>query len=162
MDDIRTGIGYDLHPLVPVRKLVLGGVEIPFQRGLDGWSDADCLTHAVMDALLGAAALGDIGMHFPPDEPEYRGISSIILLRKVTEILKEKGWRVLNVDATVIAERPRLREYIYGMRTNLAGAMGIDLGRVSVKASTSSGLGETGRGEGIAALAAVLITGGKE
>jgi len=136
---------------------VLGGVEIPFAQGLAGWSDADVLTHAVMDALLGAAALGDIGVHFPPGQPEYEGVSSLVLLDQVVEKLEEKGYRVGNVDATVVAERPRLREYIDDMRQALSQVLGVDIESVSVKASTSSGLGFTGRGEGIAAYAVALI-----
>lgn len=158
---MRTGIGWDIHPLVPGRKLVLGGEEVPFERGLDGWSDADVLTHAVMDALLGAAALGDIGMHFPPGEARYKNISSLVMLGEVREKLTASGWSAVNVDVTVIAERPRLREHIDAMRVNLAGALGIDTGCVSVKASTSNGIGSIGSGEGIAAMAVVLIEGGK-
>jgi 2-C-methyl-D-erythritol 2,4-cyclodiphosphate synthase len=154
---IRVGIGFDTHPLVAGRRLVLGGVEIPFAQGLDGWSDADVLTHAVMDALLGAAALGDIGVHFPPGQPEYEGISSLVLLDQVVEKLEEKGYRVGNIDATVVAERPRLREYIDDMRHSLSHVLGVDIDCVSVKASTSNGLGFTGRGEGIAAYAVALI-----
>ncbi len=151
-DNRRIGIGYDIHPLVAGRKLVLGGTEIPFNKGLDGWSDADVLTHAVMDALLGAAALGDIGQHFPPGEPEYENISSLILLDKVVEKLEESGYRVVNIDATVVTEKPRLREYIDDMRHNLSHVLGIDMDNVSVKASTNNGLGTIGRGEGIAAI----------
>jgi 2-C-methyl-D-erythritol 2,4-cyclodiphosphate synthase len=154
---IRVGIGFDTHPLAAGRKLVLGGVEIPFAQGLAGWSDADVLTHAVMDALLGAAALGDIGVHFPPGQPEYEGVSSLVLLDQVVEKLEEKGYRVGNIDATVVAERPRLREYIDDMRQALSQVIGVDIESVSIKASTSSGLGFTGRGEGIAAYAVALI-----
>ncbi len=157
---MRIGIGYDIHPLTPGRKLVLGGIEIPFDKGLDGWSDADVLTHAVIDALLGAAALGDIGSHFPSGEAEYRDISSLILLEKVGQKLTEAGWQVVNVDATIVAEKPRLSEYIDKMRRKLSSTLGIDAGRVSVKASTSNGLGVIGRGEGIAAYAAAMIERG--
>jgi 2-C-methyl-D-erythritol 2,4-cyclodiphosphate synthase len=157
----RIGLGYDVHPLVPGRKLVLGGTEIPFERGLEGWSDADALTHAVMDALLGAAALGDIGRHFPPGEPEYEDISSLVLLSQVVDKLEESGWRVVNVDATVVCEKPRLREYIEDMRHNLSHVLGIEMENVSVKASTNNGLGFIGNGEGIAALAVALIESGK-
>jgi 2-C-methyl-D-erythritol 2,4-cyclodiphosphate synthase len=157
---IRIGIGFDSHPLAAGRKLVLGGVEIPFARGLEGWSDADVLTHAVMDALLGAAALGDIGAHFPPGQPEYEGISSLVLLDKVIEKLEEQGWRVGNIDATVVAEKPRLREYVDDMRQALGQVLGVSIDRVSVKASTSNGLGFTGRGDGIAAYAVALIDKG--
>ena len=159
---MRIGIGYDVHPLVIGRKLVLGGVEIPFNKGLEGWSDADVLAHAVIDALLGAAALGDIGQHFPPGEPEYAGISSIFLLEQVVEKLEEEGCKVVNIDATVIAERPRLREYIDDMRHNLSHVLGLDMESISVKASTNNGIGDIGRGEGIAAMAVALIKGGKD
>ncbi len=154
---MRVGIGYDVHVLTPGRRLVLGGVDIPFERGLDGWSDADVLTHAIIDALLGAAALGDIGKHFPPGDAEYRNISSIVLLERVRDKLAENGWRVDNIDATVIAERPRLSDYIDSMREQLSQALGIKVGRVSIKASTSEGLGFTGRGEGIAVMAVALL-----
>jgi 2-C-methyl-D-erythritol 2,4-cyclodiphosphate synthase len=156
-DNIRIGIGYDVHPLVPGRRLVLGGVHIPYEEGLEGWSDADVLTHAVMDALLGAAALGDIGQHFPPGEAEFKEVSSLFLLDKVVEKLEERGWRVVNIDATVVAEKPRLREYIDDMRRNLCHVLGVDMDRVSIKASTNNGLGSIGRGEGIAAYAAAMI-----
>jgi 2-C-methyl-D-erythritol 2,4-cyclodiphosphate synthase len=154
---MRVGIGYDVHVLTPGRRLVLGGVDIPFERGLDGWSDADVLTHAIIDALLGAAALGDIGKHFPPGDAEYRNISSIVLLERVRDKLAENGWRVDNIDATVIAERPRLSDYIDPMREQLSQALGIKVGRVGIKVSTSEGLGFTGRGEGIAAMAVALL-----
>jgi 2-C-methyl-D-erythritol 2,4-cyclodiphosphate synthase len=158
-DNMRVGIGYDVHPLVPGRKLILGGVEVPYNRGLDGWSDADVLTHAVIDALLGAAALGDIGQHFPPGEAEFKEVSSLFLLDKVVEKLEEKGYKIGNMDATVVAESPRLREYVDEMRHNLSHVLGIDMDRVSVKASTSNGLGYIGNGEGIAAYAVVMIEG---
>ncbi len=154
---IRIGIGYDVHPLTPGRKLVLGGINIPFDKGLSGWSDADVLIHAVMDALLGAAALGDIGSHFPPGEPQYKDISSLILLERVRDELKEHGWQVGNVDATIVAEQPKLRNFIDGMRQQLSQILRIDVGQVSVKASTSARLGFVGRGEGIAAFAVTLI-----
>jgi len=154
---MRAGIGYDVHAFTTGRRLVLGGVDIPFDMGLEGWSDADVLTHAVMDALLGAAALGDIGSHFPPGEPECRDISSLELLERVRDKLEENGWRVGNIDATVVAERPKLRGYIDTMREQLSRALGIEVGCVSIKASTSEGLGFTGRGEGIAAVAVALI-----
>jgi 2-C-methyl-D-erythritol 2,4-cyclodiphosphate synthase len=159
--NMRIGIGYDVHPFTVGRKLVLGGTEIPFSRGLEGWSDADALTHAVMDALLGAAALGDIGQHFPSGEPEYANISSLILLDKVVEKLEDEGWRVVNIDATVVAEKPRLREYIDDMRHNLCHVLGIDIDKVSVKASSNNGLGFIGNGEGIAAYAVAMIEGKK-
>lgn len=160
--NLRIGIGYDSHPLAAGRRLVLGGMDIPFDRGLDGWSDADTLTHAVIDALLGAASQGDIGRHFPPGEALYRDISSLALLEKVKEKLAEKGWRVVNIDATILAEKPRLRDFIEGMRQRLSRTLGISLSRVSIKASTSNGLGFIGRGEGMAAYAAALIEGGKD
>ena len=154
---MRVGIGYDVHALVEGRRLVLGGLDIPFERGLEGWSDADVLTHAIIDALLGAAALGDIGSHFPPGEPEYQNISSMVLLEQVRDKLAEKGWQVGNIDVTVIAEQPRLRDYIDRMCERLGEALGIEVGRVSIKASTSEGLGFTGRGEGIAAVVVALL-----
>ena len=154
---MRIGHGYDVHRLVPDRRLVLGGVEVPFERGLLGHSDADVLTHAVMDALLGAAALGDIGQHFPDHDPAYAGADSLVLLDQVTVLLAERGWRVGNVDATVIAQRPKLASYIPQMRANLARRMGAELEQVNVKATTEEGLGFTGGGEGIAAHAVVLL-----
>jgi len=156
---MRIGVGYDVHPLVSGRKLVLGGIEIPFDKGLDGWSDADVLTHAVIDALLGAVALGDIGSHFPPGQPEYQDISSLVLLGKVRDKLKENGWQVANIDATIVAEQPKLKDYIDRIRRKLSGTLGISISRVSVKASTANRVGSIGRGEGIAALAVALITG---
>ena len=154
---MRIGHGYDVHRLVPGRRLVLGGVEVPFERGLLGHSDADVLTHAVMDALLGAAALGDIGQHFPDHDPAYAGADSLVLLDQVTVLLAERGWRVGNVDATVIVQRPKLASYIPQMRANLARRMGVELEQVNVKATTEEGLGFTGGGEGIAAHAVVLL-----
>ena len=154
---LRIGTGYDVHRLVSGRKLVLGGVEIPFNSGLDGWSDADVLTHAIMDALLGAAALGDIGSHFPPGQEPYRDISSLVLLGKVREKLAENGWRVGNIDATIMAEQPKLSQFIGKMRDKLSGTLGIEIGKVSVKATTTEQLGYIGRGEGIAAGAVALI-----
>ncbi|MFC1988822.1 2-C-methyl-D-erythritol 2,4-cyclodiphosphate synthase [Chloroflexota bacterium] len=156
-DKIRIGIGYDVHPLIPGRRLVLGGVEIPFDKGLEGWSDADALSHAIVDALLGAAALGDIGSHFPPGDPEYRGISSQELLRRVMERLTAAGWAIDNVDATVVAEQPKLGDFIDKMREQLSRTLGITVSQVSVKATTSNRLGFVGREEGIAAQAVVLI-----
>ena len=156
---IRIGIGYDVHPLTPGRRLVLGGMEIPFDKGLSGWSDADVLTHAIIDALLGAAALGDIGSHFPPGEPQYKDISSLALLKEVESKLAENGWQVGNVDATIVAEQPKLGDFIDGMRKQLSQTLGIALSQVSVKASTSDQLGFIGRGEGIAAYAIALLQG---
>jgi len=159
---MRIGIGYDVHPLVPGRGLVLGGIDIPFDKGLSGWSDADALTHAIIDALMGAAALGDIGNHFPPGEPEYRDISSLVLLEKVKEELAASNCQVVNIDATILAERPKLMDFIERMRQQLSETLGISLSQVSVKASTANGLGFIGRGEGIAAYAVALIEGGKD
>ena len=144
---MRVGIGYDVHAFTVGRRLVLGGVDIPFEMGLEGWSDADVLTHAIMDALLGAAALGDIGTHFPPSEPQYRNVSSLELLERVRNKLEESGWRVGNIDATVVAERPKLSDYVDEMREQLSHVLGTEVGCVSIKASTSEGLGFTGRGE---------------
>ncbi|MCL1952395.1 MAG: 2-C-methyl-D-erythritol 2,4-cyclodiphosphate synthase [Oscillospiraceae bacterium] len=154
---MRIGHGYDVHRLVPGRALVLGGVPIPFERGLLGHSDADVLTHAVMDALLGAAALGDIGRHFPDTDAQYEGADSLGLLRRVCGLIARAGYSIGNIDATVIAERPKLASYIPEMRHKIAQACGIDIGRVNVKATTEEGLGFTGAGEGIAAHAAALL-----
>jgi len=154
---IRIGKGYDVHPLVPGRRLVLGGVNIPFDKGLDGWSDADVLTHAIIDALLGATALGDIGNHFPPGEPQYKDISSLILLEKVNNELVKNGWQIANIDATIVAEEPRFSGFIHQIRQQLSQTLSITISQVSVKASTSEGLGFTGRGEGIAAHAVALV-----
>ena len=154
---IRVGHGYDVHKLVLDRRLILGGVEIPYERGLLGHSDADVLTHAVMDALLGAAALGDIGRHFPDTDPAYAGADSLKLLEHVTALLKKEGWRVENVDATILAQRPKLAGYIPQMRERLAAGMGITLEQVNVKATTEEGLGFTGSGEGMAAHAVCLL-----
>ena len=156
---MRIGHGYDVHRLVEGRNLILGGVEIPFEKGLLGHSDADVLAHAVMDALLGAAALGDIGKLFPDSDPAYEGADSLALLEQVVRVLGENGYTVGNVDATVLAQRPRLAPHIPLMREKIAAAMGIDPGRVSVKATTEEGLGFTGTGEGIAAHAVALIEG---
>ena len=156
---MRIGAGYDVHPLTTGRRLVLGGVDIPFDRGLDGWSDADVLIHAIIDALLGAAALGDIGRHFPAGDPEYKDISSLVLLKKVKDKLVEKGWLIENIDATIVAEQPRLSDFIDRMREKLSQTLGTTLDQVSIKASTSNRLGFIGRGEGIAAYAVALIKG---
>jgi 2-C-methyl-D-erythritol 2,4-cyclodiphosphate synthase len=154
---MRIGHGYDVHRLVQGRKLILGGVEIPFRLGLLGHSDADVLTHAVMDALLGAAALGDIGAHFPDSDPLYLGADSLALLQSVCSLLTEHGFCVGNIDATVVAQAPKLQPFLPEMRRNIADACGIPVGCVSVKATTEEGLGFTGRGEGIAAHAVCLI-----
>jgi 2-C-methyl-D-erythritol 2,4-cyclodiphosphate synthase len=159
MENMRIGIGYDVHPLVKQRKLVLGGVDIPFRKGLDGWSDADALSHAIIDALLGAAALGDIGTHFPPGEAQYEDISSLELLKTTMEKLAEKGWHIVNIDATVIAEEPKLSGFIEKMRQKLSQSLAIDIAKVSVKASTTNGLGCIGKGRWIEARAIALIAG---
>ncbi len=159
---MRVGIGYDIHPLTPKRRLVLGGVAIPFDKGLAGWSDADVLTHAIMDALLGAAALGDIGCHFPPGEPQYKDVSSLNLLERTAAKLAENGWQVVNIDATILAERPKLRDFIDRMRQQLSRVLGISINQVSIKATTSERLGFIGREEGIAAYAVALIEGDKK
>lgn len=154
---MRVGMGYDVHRLTEGRKLILGGVEIPCEKGLLGHSDADVLVHAVMDALLGAAALGDIGKHFPDTDPAYKGISSILLLRHVAELLKKNGYAIGNVDATIIAQKPKMAPHILKMRENMAEAMGISVDCLNVKATTEEGLGFTGREEGIAAQAICLL-----
>ena len=157
MTGLRIGHGYDVHRLTEGRRLILGGVEVPYEKGLLGHSDADVLTHAVMDALLGAAALGDIGKLFPDTDAAYAGISSILLLERVAERLREAGYAVVNLDATVLAQAPKLAPYRERMRENLARALSLDTSRVSVKATTEEGLGFTGAREGIAAHAVVLI-----
>lgn len=154
---MRVGHGYDVHQLTENRKLILGGVEIPCEKGLLGHSDADVLTHAVMDALLGACALGDIGHLFPDKDPRYEGADSLELLDTVVEVLLENGFRVGNVDVTVIAQTPKLAHYVTNMRRNLAHRLRVELDRVSVKATTEEGLGFTGQGEGIAAHAVALV-----
>lgn len=157
MTNLRVGHGYDVHRLTEGRRLILGGVDVPYDRGLLGHSDADVLTHAVMDALLGAAALGDIGKLFPDSDDRYVGADSVELLRRVTAYLAERGWQVVNVDATVVAQAPKLLPYIDRMRENLAAAMGLDVSCVSVKATTEERLGFTGSGEGMAAHAVALV-----
>ena len=157
MDDIRAGTGYDVHAFAEGRPLVLGGVTIPHERGLQGHSDADVLSHAIGDAMLGAAALGDIGIHFPDDDARYRGISSLVLLQRIVDALGESGYTISNVDATVVAERPKLSPYVSQMRSRIGKALGLPDDRVSIKATTSERLGFTGREEGIAAHAVVLI-----
>ena len=154
---MRIGIGYDVHPLVAGRKLVLGGVEIPHDKGLYGWSDADVCVHAIIDALLGASALGDIGQHFPSDEVEWKGVSSLFLLDNVVKKLKSRNFRVGNIDVTIVAEKPVLRDYIDLMREKISNTMGIDEDRVSIKASTNNRVGSIGVEEGIAAHAVALI-----
>lgn len=151
-------MGYDVHRLVENRDLIIGGVTIPYEKGLLGHSDADVLLHAISDALLGAAALGDIGKHFPDTDPAYKGISSIILLEKVGLLLEENGFLIENIDATIIAQAPKMRPYIDTMRENIARALNIDAGQVNVKATTEEGLGFTGSGEGISSQAICMLT----
>lgn len=155
---MRIGQGYDVHRLVEGRRLIIGGVDIPYEKGLLGHSDADVLLHAVMDALLGAAALGDIGQHFPDSDERYKGISSIALLKEVGKILQENGYMIENIDSTVIAQRPKLLPYRPQMAENIAAALGIEKEQVSVKATTEEGLGFTGTGEGISAQAIALLS----
>ena len=155
--EVRTGIGYDVHALVEGRKLVLGGIEIDFPKGLAGHSDADVVLHAIMDALLGAVSLGDIGRHFPDSDPQYKGISSLKLLERVRGLLSDSGWRVLNVDAVVVCERPKIAPLASEISHRIANCLGIDSSRVSVKGTTTEGLGFTGRGEGIACQAVATI-----
>ena len=157
MFDFRVGNGYDVHRLVEDRSLIIGGVTIPYEKGLLGHSDADVLIHAVMDALLGAAALGDIGQHFPDRDPQYEGISSLLLLEKTACLLGEGGWAVGNIDATIIAQKPKMAPHIEKMKQNIASVLNIGPDRINIKATTEEGLGFTGRGEGIAAQAAALI-----
>lgn len=154
---IRVGMGYDVHRLTENRDMILGGVKIPWEKGLLGHSDADVLVHAVMDALLGAAALGDIGKHFPDTDPAYKGISSILLLEHVTELLDRHGYGIGNIDATIIAQKPKMAPHIPQMRENMARAMGIDISRLNIKATTEEGLGFTGREEGIVSQAICLL-----
>lgn len=154
---MRIGNGYDVHRLTEGRELILGGVSIPFEKGLLGHSDADVLVHAIMDAMLGAAALRDIGYHFPDTDPEYKGISSIELLKRVKKLLEDKGYAVVNIDATVIAQRPKLKDYIDEMIKNIAAALCTAQENVNIKATTEEGLGFTGEGLGIAAFASCLI-----
>ena len=157
--NMRVGVGYDVHPLAPGRRMVLGGIDIPYAMGLVGWSDGDALTHAIIDALLGAAALGDIGRYFPPGDPQYKGISSLVLLKIVRDELTKHGWQIVNIDATIVVEKPRLSDFIDRIRRQLSQMLGIDISQVSVKATTSEHLGFAGRGEGIAVYAVALIEG---
>lgn len=154
---MRIGMGYDVHRLVENRKLIIGGVEIPYEKGLLGHSDADVLLHAIMDALLGAAALGDIGKHFPDTDSKYEGASSIELLKHVGDMLEEKIYSIGNIDATIIAQRPKMRQHIDKMRDNIANALGIEVDQVNVKATTEEGMGFTGTGEGISAQAICVL-----
>lgn len=157
MSTPRVGIGYDSHPLAEGRRLIIGGVHIPFARGLAGHSDSDVLAHAVVDALLGAAALGDIGAKFSPEDPQYKDASSLIFLQSAARLLIEQKWRIGNVDVTIIAQQPKLAPFIPQMRSNVAAALGITLEQLSVKAKSTNGLGFEGRGEGIAAQAVALL-----
>ncbi len=154
---MRTGTGYDVHRLVEGRKLMIGGVDVPYEKGLLGHSDADVLLHAVCDALLGAAALGDIGRRFPDTAPKYKGISSLLLLAEVKRLLTEAGFRVNNIDATIVAERPKMAPHIPAMVANIASTLGVDRSAVNVKATTTEGMGFAGRGEGISAYAVCTI-----
>lgn len=154
---MRVGVGYDAHRLVADRPLILGGVHIPYHVGLEGFSDADVLSHAACDALLGAAALGDLGTHFPSSDEAWRGARSLDLLRRVAAMLEPAGWRLLNLDAVIIAQAPKLAPYTAAMRRNVAAALGIALGQVSIKATSTDGLGFTGSGEGMAAHAVALL-----
>ncbi len=155
---MHIGMGYDVHRLVPDRDLIIGGVKIPYEKGLLGHSDADVLLHAIMDALLGAAALGDIGKHFPDTDPKYKGADSLELMREVGKILDENRFLIENIDATIIAQAPKMRPHIDEMRQNIADALGIELSQVNVKATTEEGLGFTGSGEGISSQAICLLT----
>lgn len=155
---MHIGMGYDVHRLVPDRDLILGGVKIPYEKGLLGHSDADVLLHAIMDALLGAAALGDIGKHFPDTDPKYKGADSLELMREVGRLLDENRFLIENIDATIIAQAPKMRPHIDEMRQNIADALGIELSQVNVKATTEEGLGFTGSGEGISSQAICLLT----
>ena len=160
---LRIGIGFDIHPLIEGRKLILGGVEIPYAKGLLGHSDADVLIHAICDAILGAISEGDLGRHFPDTDPQYRSMSSILLLKKVTEKARAKGFRIVNMDATVAAQEPRLAEYIPQMIDKMGEALGVGTDRVNIKATNPEGLGFSGRGEGIMAQSVILMEGmGKE
>lgn len=154
---MRVGMGYDVHRLVPDRDLIIGGVKIPYEKGLLGHSDADVLLHAIMDALLGAAALGDIGKHFPDNDPKYEGADSLALLKRVGELLSEEGYVIENIDSTIIVQKPKMAPHIEQMRKNIADTLGLDITRVNVKATTEEGLGFTGTGEGISSQAVVLI-----
>ena len=154
---MRVGIGYDVHKLVAGRRLILGGIAIPFEKGLLGHSDADVLTHAVCDALLGAAGLGDIGIHFPDTDPRYKDISSLEILRKTFRMLSEKGFSIVNIDTVIFAEAPKLSPYRQAMLTTLAAAMDLEPQRINIKATTTEGLGTIGQGEGIGAMCLVLL-----
>jgi len=154
---MRIGFGYDVHPLAAGRPLILGGIKIPYLLGLQGHSDADVLIHAICDALLGAIAEGDIGRHFPDTDPQYKGIKSTLLLKKVMTRMRERGFHILNIDASIVAQKPKLADFIPRMVEEIAGVLEIETGRVNVKATTSEGLGFVGKGEGIAAYAVALV-----
>ncbi len=154
---MRVGFGYDVHRLTADRKLILGGVTIPFDKGLEGHSDADVLCHAVGDALLGAATLGDLGKHFPPSDQQYRNISSLILLKKINQLLSQKQFKIIHIDTTIVAEKPKLSPFILAMRENISRVLELDVETVSVKATTTEGLGFAGTGQGIAAYAVCLL-----
>lgn len=156
-EELRVGIGCDSHPLISGRRLILGGVDIPYDKGLSGWSDADVAIHAIIDALCGAADLGDIGTLFPSQEPEYKDISSLVLLNKTSELLKAREFKVVNIDVTIIAQIPKLAPFIPEMRKRIGQALGVDSTRVTIKATTNNTLGFIGRGEGIAAQAGALV-----
>ena len=155
--NIRIGNGYDIHQLAEGRALILGGVEIPHSLGLLGHSDADVLTHSIMDALLGALGLGDIGHYFPPSDPKWKGADSMLLLEQVTEIIQAKGWKIGNIDSTIVAEQPKLKPHLKAMRSSLAAKMAIAIDQISIKATTNEKLGAVGREEGICAYAVVLL-----
>ncbi|MFO7929386.1 MAG: 2-C-methyl-D-erythritol 2,4-cyclodiphosphate synthase [Candidatus Humimicrobiaceae bacterium] len=154
---MRIGIGYDVHALKKGRKLILGGVKIEYHLGLEGHSDSDVLVHAIMDAILGACGLGDIGIHFPDTDPAYKGMSSLLLLKKVEEKMKAKGKKILNIDSTIIMQKPKVSPHVEKMKENIAAALGISKSLVNIKATTTEGLGYCGRGEGIAAQSVVLL-----
>ena len=157
MLNIRIGNGYDIHRLVPGRPLILGGIEISHTVGLLGHSDADVLTHGIMDAMLGALSLGDIGHYFPPTDPEWAGANSLVLLEKVHDLIQAKGWRIGNIDSVIVAEKPKLKPHLLRMREKLASVLGVDIELVSIKATTNEQLGPVGREEGIAAYSVVLL-----
>jgi 2-C-methyl-D-erythritol 2,4-cyclodiphosphate synthase len=158
-EELRVGIGWDSHPLISERRLILGGVDIPYDKGLSGWSDADVATHAIIDALCGAADLGDIGTLFPSGEPKYKDISSLVLLGKTGELLEAGGFKIINIDITIIAQSPKLSPFIPGMRGRISQALGINSTQLTIKATTTNGLGFIGREEGMAAQAVALIRG---
>ena len=155
--NIRIGNGYDIHQLVAERPLILGGIEIPHTKGLLGHSDADVLTHAIMDAMLGALSLGDIGHYFPPSDPQWAGADSLILLKKVAELIEDRGWKIGNIDSTIVAEQPKLKPYLKSMRSRLAAILGLDAAQISVKATTNEKLGAVGQEQGICAYAVILL-----